>query len=106
MQDRFFSEHWNDNNLNPTGGTTSGRGFTISWQNGPLGRGEDRREPNGAFVETIIAAAMDRLNFYEGSKFNCAENRLAIYHLQEALRVLNERTTKREQAGTEGAHKE
>jgi len=31
---------------------------------------------------------------------------MAIYHLQEALRVLNERTTKREQAGTEGTHKE
>jgi len=45
-----FSEHWRDDKGRPAGGVSSGRGFAISWQNGPLGRGNERRDPNGAFV--------------------------------------------------------
>jgi len=57
----FFSEQWMDADGNPAGGVTTGMGFTISWQNGPLGRDENRKIPNGAFVENIIRAASDRL---------------------------------------------
>ena len=104
MLAEFFSDQRTDVNGNPTGGVACGRGFTISWQNGPLGRGADRIEPNGAFVETIIAAAKDRLDFYQTSKFNCKHNAEAIYHLSEALKWLNERTQKREAEGVEGTH--
>jgi hypothetical protein len=107
MKSEFTSNHFTDQNGNPAGGTTYGTGFTISWQHGPLGRGEDRRSPNGAFVEDILWAAMDRIKFYqEGAdgKFWCDENSRAIFHIEEALRALKERTARREKAGTEGTH--
>jgi hypothetical protein len=49
--------HTLDVNGNPGGGVTDGVGIHIEWQDGPLGRGGDRSEPNGAFVEGVIAAA-------------------------------------------------
>ncbi len=104
MRQGFFSEHWADSTGNPGGGVTSGRGFTISWQNGPLGRGDDRREPNGAFVEDIINAAMDRLHEYEDSAFACNYNREAIRHLVNAIGALDARTADREARQVEGTH--
>lgn len=93
-----------DSDSNPTGGSVSGTGIDIRWQNGPLGRGEGRREPNGAFVETVIEAARQRIAFYQDSKFSCRENALAITKLEEALHWLNSRTARREAAGVEGTH--
>ena len=104
MLANFFSDQWSDSNGNPAGGISCGKGFTISWQNGPLGRGDDRKEPNGAFVETIIAAAKDRLEFYQRSKFACESNAIAIVALGTALTVLNERTKDRESRDVEGTH--
>src|SRR5690606_20694327 len=98
------SYQFSDAEGNPEGGQTFGRGFTIVWQRGPLGRGEQRQEPNGAFVEDIIRAALDRLEFYQESKFNCQENATAIQHLKAALASLESRTARREAAGTEGTH--
>lgn len=98
------SAHWNDANGAPAGGATYGRGFAISWQNGPLGRGADRKEPNGAFVEHIIEAALDRLEYYQNSPFASDYNRRAITGLQDALRALNERTAEREERRVEGTH--
>lgn len=89
---------------NPTGGWVEAEGLSITWQDGPLGRGADRAEPNGAFVETVIAAAVQRLEYYNAGKFRCRENSLAITHLEEALHWLNARTAKREAAGVEGTH--
>ncbi len=100
----FFSEQWSDENDNPAGGVTSGRGFTISWQNGPLGRGNDRKEPNGAFVEDVIAAAKDRLEFYQRSKFECGANEAAIEALKAAICCLQDRTKDREDRDVEGTH--
>lgn len=100
-----FEEHWNDENDNPAGGVSSGKGFTISWQNGPLGRGEDRKEPNGAFVEDVLQAVIGRIKFYQNSKFSCVENARALGHLEEAARLLDDRTRERESRGVEGTHK-
>lgn len=88
----------------PAGGTTTGRGIQITWQDGPLGRGPDRIEPNGAFVEGVIEAALGRLDFYQVSRFKCRENALAITKLQEALHWLQHRTADRERRGVEGTH--
>ncbi len=74
------------------------------WQDGPLGRGEDRKEPNWAFVETVIAVARGRLNFYQKSKFACVDNETAIEYLEAALEVLNKRTKDRETRKVEGTH--
>ena len=59
MKQGFFEEHWVDENGNPAGGVSTGKGLTISWQNGPLGRigTDERSEPNGAFVEDVVGAA-------------------------------------------------
>lgn len=102
----FKSHHWLDHNGKPAGGVTLGHGFTVSWQNGPLGRGDERKEPNGAFVEDVIAAARDRLSWYQLTGFNCVENATAIEHLSAALLALEERTSRRERAGIEGTHSE
>ena len=89
---------------NPAGGHVRAPGLKINWQDGPLGRGPERREPNGAFVETVIEAARQRIAFYQNGKFACEENRQAIAHLDMALEVLNERTARREADNTEGTH--
>lgn len=99
----FFSEHWSDDG-NPAGGVTTGRGFTISWQNGPLGRGNDRREPNGAFVEDVISAAIERIEFYQASRFNSEYNARAIECLKDAVAALQARTADRESRDVEGTH--
>lgn len=88
----------------PHGGTVKARGLEISWQKGPLGRGSDRKEPNGAFVETVIAAALQRIEWYQDGEFACSENASAIQNLKSALSVLEFRTTQREGAGVEGTH--
>lgn len=97
-----------DANGNPSGGSVSGVGLTIVWQDGPLGRGPERVEPNGAFVETVIAAALQRVEYFQKAsdgKFACRENALAITKLEEALLWLGARTARRESAGTEGTHR-
>lgn len=102
----FVCEDWTDSENRPAGGVVTGCGLQISWQNGPLGRGADRRKPNGAFVEDVIAAAIHRLRFYQSTPFHCQENWDAIELLSEAVKRLNARTARRERAGIEGTHKE
>ena len=104
MLAEFKSDNSKDENENPTGGSVSGTGLSITWQDGPLGRGEERIEPNGAFVETVIAAAKQRIEFYQNSKFTCRENAVAITKLDEALMWLNKRTQNRETREVEGTH--
>ena len=99
-----LSHHWEDKDENPEGGMSQGKGFTISWQNGPLGRGNERKEPNGAFVEDVIWAVKDRLEYYQSSKFSCKNNQMAIEHLQYALDYLHNRTRDREKRKVEGTH--
>ena len=93
-----------DDDGNPAGGYVTSIGLNINWQDGPLGRGADRQEPNGAFVETVIAAAKQRLEHYQDTKFECTENAMAIEHLNEALTVLRQRTSDREKRDVEGTH--
>ncbi len=108
MQD-FVAVNDDDSDGNPAGGYVNGVGLLIGWQDGPLGRGDARQEPNGAFVETVIAAAKQRIEYYQGAadgKFHCEENARAILHLDAALEVLASRTARREAAGIEGTHEE
>lgn len=94
---------------NPTGGEVAGTGFGIAWQRGPLGRvgTEERVEPNGAFVEDVIDAALQRIQFYQSAndgKFRCRENSIAVTKLEEALLWLDSRTSRRTKQGVEGTH--
>jgi hypothetical protein len=106
MEQKISATNLTDANGNPTGGRAFGVGIDICWQDGPLGRGADRKEPNGAFVEGVIEAARQRLEFFQESKFRCRENALAITKLEEALHWLNHRTAKREELQVEGTHSE
>jgi len=105
MLGEFKSNNWNDVDGTPTGGSVLGIGLDIKWQEGALGRDGDRAEPNGAFVETVIAACTQRLEYFQDSKFKCRENALAITKLQEALHWLDSRTKDRESRDVEGTHK-
>lgn len=102
MIDSIIAANNSDQDGNPAGGVVTGVGLSIEWQNGPLGRGADRLAPNGAFVETVIAAALQRIEYYQSGKFKCRENALAITKLEEALHWLNARTNRRETQNVEG----
>lgn len=104
MEDVFQATNKNDDGGNPAGGTVRGTGLLIDWQDGPLGRGIDRKPANGAFVETVIRAVLQRIEYYQNSKFKCRENALAVTKLEEALHWLNSRTQKREIQAVEGTH--
>ena len=104
MIQKIDSTHYSDDDGNPTGGFATCKGLSITWQDGPLGRGPNRAEPNGAFVETVIVAAIDRLLYYQDTQFSCRENALALTKLQEALHWLESRTRAREERGVEGTH--
>lgn len=104
MRNGITESHFTDAEGNPAGGTTSGTGISISWQNGPLGRGPDRKAPNGAFVEDVLDAALGRLKFYQTTKFACRENALAITKIEEAMHWCAHRTADREKREVEGTH--
>ena len=104
MNQKLETTNDNDAAGNPAGGSVRGVGITIDWQNGPLGRGDDRKEPNGAFVEGVIAAAVQRIEYYQASKFKSRENAIALTHLETALLWLGKRTADREARAVEGTH--
>ncbi len=108
MKQKFsYEAHDIDNDGNPAGGQTRAVGLAVIWQNGPLGRGEERQEPNGAFVETVIQAAINRIEFYQktnNGKFACRENVIALTHLETAILWLEKRTRDREARAVEGTH--
>lgn len=106
MKQEITETHLSDKNGNPVGGSTVATGILVQWQDGPLGRGEDRKEPNGAFVEGVIQAAIGRLKFYQASKFACQRNADAIAHLELALEELQAWTKDREVREVEGTHAE
>lgn len=97
------SDHLTDAGGNPAGGATYGIGFGIAWQNGPINEPGGGR--NGAFVEDVIAAAADRILWYQTTRFQCAENAEAVEHLHAALVALERRTERRVAAGVEGTHR-
>lgn len=104
MESNIYSQHFDDENGNPAGGITYGHGFTIAWQNGPLLEAKGGR--NGAFVEDIILAAIDRFEYYQSGRFSCEENEEALMHLSLALNAMRKRLARRNKAGIEGTHQE
>lgn len=102
----LFVQNRTDKDGNPTGGDVRGLGIDIEWQDGPLGR--PPKPATGAFVEDIIEAARQRLEFYQtasGERFACRENALAITKLDEAMYWLTARRMERESRGVQGEHK-
>jgi hypothetical protein len=104
MKQHYEGVHENDADGNPAGGHSWATGIEVNWQNGPLNVDGVRVEPTGAFVETMIAITIDRIEYYQTSKFACSENAIALDHLYAALQILNQRTRSRERRGIEGQH--
>ena len=94
----FTSKHWSDTDGLPLGGAAFGAGFTISWQRGPVGQGEDRAAPNGAFVEDVLRVCLDRLNHYQKDG-RSEEHATASKHVSLALAALDLRKEKRKSSG-------
>ncbi len=106
-----LSCHNNLDGENPTGGGVyddlhSEPKLTIEWQDGPrTPDAEGNLAPsNGAFVEDVIYAALQRLQFFQESKYKTRENAIAITKLEEALMVLNLRRLDRANRSVEGKH--
>lgn len=99
-QGLMYGENTLVNDELPSGGIVQARGLLVDWQEGPI----QEAGHNGCFVEDLIVASIERLQFYQDSKFKCEENALAIDGLKAALEALESRTKKREKRGVEGTH--
>ena len=86
----------------PFGGFAKSVGLFIAWQEGPLAVDGVYDEPNGAFVETVLRIAKERLEFFQESPFVSVENAEAIDAINKALYSLNKRTSRRTREGKEG----
>lgn len=109
-----------DKNENPTGGevvlyidtpVSNYPALTVQWQDGPRGTGETNADgspilapPNGAFIEDVLWAALQRLEFFNESKYRDRANSLAITHIEAALQVLKDRQLERSYRNVEGKH--
>ena len=86
---------------NPAGGVTSTSHYLqIRWQSGVVGSCGH----NGVFLEDVVEAAIQRLRFFQGTKFACRENALAITKLEEANMWLEQRTKNRVEQGVEDTY--
>lgn len=69
----------------------------------------DGEKIDGVTNEEVLRVLIHRLKYlneeWQGGKFQCKENDVAIYHLEEALTRLEERTKNRIERGVEGTHK-
>lgn len=95
--------NWRDEEGNPKGGVYTSPGVCISWQNGPLGQGPDKKQQTGAMPEDPIKASLQWLKFLN-SKYHSPYNDRAIVHLQGALDEMAARKADREKQGTEGTN--
>lgn len=82
---------------NPTGGYSVGPGYSITWQNGI-------EDENGAHIEDVIQACIERLRFFQDSKFACRENSETLVCLEEALAFQEDRTRNRRERGVESSY--
>lgn len=102
----YYDGNVTDDDENPTGGEYHSQGLHVYWQNGARGQeGTDELlPPNGAFVEDVINAALQRLKFFQTTKFRDRGNAIAITHLEGALDALRRRTVERQARQVEGKH--
>lgn len=75
-----------------------GNCLTIDFQNGPI----KEVGVNGVSNEALLAIVADRLEGFQFGPFACAENKLALDLLQDAMTALASRTRNRLARGVEG----
>lgn len=95
-----INQNWTNEDGTHAGGVSTGIGFTISWQRGPL----NEAGRNGAFLLEVLGACKHQLAYYQDSKFACDENAIALNHVKEAIAALESRRNKRKDEGKLGTH--
>ena len=90
-----------DSDTNPSTGLFRSTGTTILFQNGPIAE----VGINGITHETMLAILDHRLECFQRGPFACPENAQALFHIQQAQKVLQARTLRRMAQGVEGTHK-
>ncbi len=87
----------------PWGGTASGTGIDINWQEGPITNSDGSTVPrNGASVESLIDVAIKRLEFLNTTPMRCDENDAALNGLRSAREALDTRARSRADQGIDG----
>jgi hypothetical protein len=71
---------------------------SVLFQNGPI----QEHGVNGVQNEDLLAIVIHRLQCFQGGKFACRENAIALTKCQEALMWLEKRTADRVSRGVEG----
>lgn len=94
-----INQNWQDEYGNHQGGTSTGTGFTIAWQRGPLTEGR-----NGAFLIEVLEACQSQINYVNQGKFNCTESTVASELITDAIKILSSRSERRLSEGTLGTH--
>lgn len=111
-----------DENENPTGGFVTLHitkygvvefpALIVNWQDGPRGPETSDQKvgpdgllpPNGAFVEDVLWAALQRLEFFNEGKYRDRANSMAVTHIEQALQALKDRQLERTHRNVEGKH--
>jgi hypothetical protein len=73
---------------------------TVLFQNGPI----KEVGVNGVTHEALIAIVCDRLRGFQSGPYACADNAVALTHLELAQGFLQRRTRERLARGVEGTH--
>lgn len=97
-----INQNWTNADNTHAGGVSTGIGYTISWQRGPL----NEAGRNGAFLIEVLQACLSQVEYFQETYLPCEENATAIDHLNAAIAVLESRRDKRRQAGVLGTTKE
>ena len=92
-----------DDDDNPAGGRAEGCGFHIYWQDGPINR-EAGEQAHGAFVEDVLRAVIDRMEFYQNGRLPCDENENTLRDLWAAHTSMMSRRADREKRGVQGTN--
>jgi hypothetical protein len=73
---------------------------TVLFQNGPI----KEVGVNGVTHEALLAIVCDRLRSFQAGPYACADNAVALAHLELAQEALQRRTRERQARGVEGTH--
>jgi len=96
-----FSQHFQTPDGHHDGGVACGIGFTIAWQKGPVSSAVQR---NGAFLEDVLIACLDELEFHQQGPFANEYNAKAIQTLTDTIKTLQARIQDRNERGVLGTN--
>jgi hypothetical protein len=95
-----IDRNWTDENGLHQGGSSTGIGFTIAWQRGPL----NEAGRNGALLLEVLGSCRNQVRYFQDSRFACQDNLDALSGLDTAIEALSRRKSRRAAEGTLGTH--